>query len=169
MSIPNKSTTKRSSDPACNGSASASLSLALRNLSEASRVWFFEPTTSAVAQSVRYGAVGACAICCDFGTLSLSAKYLHLHYLVAAALGFCVCVVVNYWLSVRWVFNKRKLSSKALEFLAFALVGLGGVGLNDLVMWLLTDGLSVHFLLSKLLATAVVYVWNFSIRKALIF
>lgn len=168
MSIPNKSTTKRSSLDECSD-ASPSLALVLRNPAEAFRVWFFDPTTSAVVQSVRYGAVGACAFCCDFGTLALTAGYFKLHYLVAATLGFCVGVVVNYWLSIRWVFNDRKLSSKALEFLVFALVGIGGVGLNGLVMWLLTDGLSVHYLASKILATAVVFAWNFSIRKALIF
>jgi putative flippase GtrA len=56
-----------------------------------------------------------------------------------------------------------------VQFGVFALVGLVGLGLNELIMWALTDGAGLHYMLSKVGATVVIYLWNFFIRKMLLF
>jgi putative flippase GtrA len=128
-----------------------------------------DPTDSVVVQFFRYGFVGGIAFLCDFSTLWWVTSRLGLHYLLSAVLGFSVGLTVNYWLSVRWVFEKRKFSSTSMQFGLFALTGIVGVAINELAMWLLTDGVGWHYLGSKLAATVVVYLWNFSSRKLLIF
>ena len=128
-----------------------------------------ERTNSTLVQFFRYGFVGGIAFLCDAGTLRLSESRLGLHYLVAAILGFVVGLLVNYWLSVLWVFHKSKVTSGSVQFGVFALVGLVGLVLNELIMWALTDGVGLHYMLSKVGATVVIYLWNFFIRKMLLF
>src|SRR5512145_1522077 len=169
MSIPNKSITKRSEGWSDTVDHLGSVSIDSHDLSSLVRRWMFEPTDSVIVQFFRYGFVGGIAFVSDFSTLWLVTSRIGLHYLASAALGFTVGLTVNYWLSVRWVFEKRRFSSATMQFGLFALTGIVGVGINHLVMWLLTDGVGWHYLGSKLAATVVVYLWNFSSRKVLIF
>jgi putative flippase GtrA len=138
-------------------------------LAELFDTWMVAPTTSGLVQFLRYGFVGGAAFVCDFGTLYVATSLIGLHYLVSAVVGFIVGLLVNYWLSVRWVFGTRKFTSGFFQFGLFASVGVVGVGLNELVMWSLTERVGWHYLASKLAATVLVYLWNFSIRKVLIF
>jgi putative flippase GtrA len=87
--------------------------------------------------------------------------------LVAAAGGFIAGLAVNYALSSKYVFKNSKLKSRTLEFVMFGVVGLIGLGILSLSMWLLVSVLGVQYLIAKCLATVVVYVWNFVGRKAL--
>ena len=116
-----------------------------------------------------YAVVGGIAFLADFGVLFLLASRAGFHYLVAAAAGFLVGVTINYVLSVRWVFDRRRLQSPIAEFQVFALIGLIGLGLNEIFMWVLTDGLNAHYLISKMCAAALLLVWNFSARRYALF
>jgi putative flippase GtrA len=58
------------------------------------------------------------------------------------------------------VFSARKLHNKRLEFAAFGVIGIIGLGLLAILMWLLTDIAGVHYLLSKVIVTGVVFFWN---------
>ncbi len=146
-----------------------SFAMALHDPMAFLRAWLLEPASSGWVQFFRYGFVGGVAFVCDFATLSLATDVLGLHYLISNVFGFCVGLVVNYCLSVRWVFEKSKISRGTVQFALFALVGIAGLGINELVLWWLTEGVGTHYKLSKLAATVVVYLWNFSIRKVLIF
>ena len=47
-------------------------------------------------------------------------------------------------------------------FIIFSVIGLL---LNDLIMWVSTDILSIYYLLAKIIATLIVMVFNFITRK----
>jgi putative flippase GtrA len=118
---------------------------------------------------LRYVAVGGVAFLFDFTTLTVLREAAGFHYLLSAALGFCVGLVVNYTLSTKWVFSRRRLASKTAEFSIFTVVGVAGLALNEIVMWLFTSGFHFHYMLSKLVSAGLVLLWNFSARKILIF
>jgi putative flippase GtrA len=61
------------------------------------------------------------------------------------------------------------VENKYLEFLLFLVIGLIGLGLNELFLWMLTDLAHVYYLISKILTAVVVYLWNFFARKILLF
>lgn len=103
----------------------------------------------------------------DFGILIICKEVLQLHYLAAAILGFTVGLVVVYLLSNRYVFGESRIKSKSAEFGIFAVIGVVGLILLTLLMWLMTDVAHINYLLSKILATVVVYMWNFFARKSL--
>lgn len=103
----------------------------------------------------------------DFGTLILLHELLGMHYLIAATLGFASGLFVLYVISNKYVFGGSKIKSKSAEFSLFALIGLIGLAILNVLMWLLTDKLAINYIVSKLVATVVVYVWNFFARRSL--
>ena len=126
-------------------------------------------TNDTIAQFFRYTLVGGLAFVFDFGSLFILTEYLNIHYLVSAAIAFLLGLTINYILSIIWVFEKRTIANKRIEFLIFSLIGIGGLGLNEFIMWFFTDILYWHYLLSKIISTVVVYLWNFFVRKFVLF
>ena len=116
-------------------------------------------------QILRFGVVGVIAFVVDYAVLLLLTEVAGIHYLISSAVAFLVSVAVNYILSIAFVFETDKSRSKGQEFALFAVMSAGGLGINQLMMWLLSDGLFIPYQLSKLLATAVVMVYNFVTRK----
>lgn len=125
--------------------------------------------TPLLRQLLRYGVVGGVAFIVDYGTLYALTEFAGVHHLLSAVIAFGAGLLVNYTLSILWVFRGERSWKPAAEFTAFALIGLIGAGLNELIIWLGTDVAGLHYLLSKLLSTAIVFFWNFFARKLLLF
>ena len=126
-------------------------------------------TNNILIQLFRYTIVGGLAFIVDFGSLYALTEYLDIHYLISAAIAFVLGLTINYFLSVIWVFKKRSSKSKYLEFVVFALIGIIGLVLNEFIIWFFTEVVNKHYLFSKLISTVLVYLWNFFIRKFLLF
>jgi putative flippase GtrA len=120
-------------------------------------------------QFCRYTLVGGIAFCFDFGTLFVLSRFLGIHYLISAGIAFLIGLAVNYALSTTFVFAKRSVGNKGVAFVIFALIGVAGLGLNELFIWLFTEIVGLHYLLSKVVSTAFVYLWNFFARKYSLF
>lgn len=130
---------------------------------------FREPTSSIFIQLFRYLFVGGTAFVVDFGLLFVFTDVCGLHYLLSATASFVAGLLTNYALSIAWVFNRRKLANRWSELLVFTLIGVIGLGLNSLFMWLLTEPLGLHYLLSKIVTAIIVMFWNFLARKFALF
>jgi len=126
-------------------------------------------TDNVFIQFFRYGIVGGLAFLVDYGLLYLLSDKCGLHYLLSASIAFIAGLVVNYLLSIFWVFSESKYQDKRKEFAIFAFIGVIGLGLTEGLMWLFTDLTGLHYLLSKLITAALVLLWNFFARKAVLF
>jgi putative flippase GtrA len=118
---------------------------------------------------LRYFAASGIALGVDFGLLIFLTEVFGVHYLLSAAIGFSVGILIIYILSVTWVFRYRKHDSKHAEFVFFLAIGMFGLGLNEVMMWGATDGLGLHYQLSKVITTGFVFLSNFLLRKFLLF
>lgn len=130
------------------------------------------PRRTLAGQFMRYLFTGGLAFVVDFGLFALCLYVFEWHYLLANFVGLLAGLVLNYALSVGWVFTacERKLEkNKSAEFAVFALVGFIGVGLNELLMLLMVDYLGWQEMLSKMIAAVVVLMWNFGGRKLILF
>ena len=77
---------------------------------------------------------------------------------------------INYILSVCFVFSEtEKVKSKAKEFIVYAVIGVIGLLLTEAIMYLCTDIIGMYFLLSKIVAAAIVLIWNFVARKKILY
>ena len=133
------------------------------------RKLLFGASESTTVQFARYTVVGGVAFAVDFGVLFLLIHFAGVYYLVSAAISFVLGLAVNYVLSRSWVFSHRTMSNATLEFTIFSIIGLAGLGFNELGMWLLASKLGVQYLLAKIVTAVFVYVWNFAARKYSLF
>lgn len=130
---------------------------------------FFIKTNNAYIQFFRSTFVGAIATVADMGLLYILTDFAHIHYLISTGIAFILGTIVNYILSIFWVFKEKKLKSKTAEFIIFSIIGVIGLLLNELFMWLFTDIAGLHYLLSKIIATIIVFLFNFLTRKKFLF
>lgn len=130
---------------------------------------FVSSTDNTLLQLFRYTFVGGFAFIVDFGLLYVLTEFAGFHYLVSATLSFVVGLVVNYLLSKVWVFTQSTYSNKRVEFLLFAVIGVIGLGINNVSIWFLSDVIGLWYMLSKAITTVVTYLWNFFARKYILF
>ena len=126
-------------------------------------------TNNGFIQFVRYGLVSVIALAVDFGGMVLLVELFSIHYLVAATVSFISGLVVNYLLSRAWVFTERKYESRVKEFIIFTSIGIVGLLLNNSIMWLAVERIGIYYIFSKIIATILVFFWNFGLRKMLVF
>ena len=118
-----------------------------------------------IAQFMKFGVVGVIAFCIDYGILALLTEVFGVNYLVSATISFMVSVVFNYVASMRYVFTHKEGMSKRREFIIFVVLSVIGLGINNLCMWAGVELFGIHYLITKIGATAIVMVWNFVTRK----
>ncbi len=123
-------------------------------------------TSCARIQFLRYGVVGALAAMVDIGVFYIFNTLVGWHYVAAQSMAFVAGLTVNYLLSVLWVFQSCHRRTK--EIVIFVAVGVGGLLLSYLSLYLLIDVLELVYadnMVAKLVTVAVVFVWNFVLRK----
>jgi putative flippase GtrA len=123
----------------------------------------------ALGEGVRYLGAAALALGVDLATYSGLIYIAGVHYLLAAPVGFALGLALIYLLSVRWVFAERRLANPRVEFTVFALIGLAGMGINELVIYAGVDRFAFGPVPAKLLSVALVFCFNFVSRKLLLF
>jgi putative flippase GtrA len=120
-------------------------------------------------RAARYFVVGGISACVDIGFFFVFAKLLGFNYLAVATIGFLIAVLVNYFLSVRFVFKSGVRFTRRQEFALVYLVSGIGLALHLAVLYAAVDLMAFELMLSKLIATGSVFVWNFLARNYFIF
>lgn len=118
-----------------------------------------------IEQILKFGLVGGICTAVDFGVMIFLKEVLGCYYLFASAASFLISLILNYFLSMRFVFEGKKDSSKIREFIIFVILSVMGLGLNQLIMWVAVDGMGISYILSKVGATGIVMVYNFVTKK----
>jgi putative flippase GtrA len=93
-------------------------------------------------------------------------------------IGFSVSVVVNYLLSMKYVFVRRDDLSRKKEFTIYLILSIIGLILNELILFVCVDVIYGNWswlrsfmhpraaeILAKIGATGIVMVYNFVTRK----
>ena len=122
-----------------------------------------------IKQFIQYIVVGGGAFVVDFGLLSVLTELVHLHYLLSATIGFIGGLMVNYLLCIVWIFDHRSVDKVSHEFAIFAMIGILGLVLNNLLIYSLTEWFSIHYLISKIASAMVVLIFNFGFRRFFLF
>lgn len=118
-------------------------------------------------QLIRFAIVGVIAAFVDVGTLVLCKELLHIDVLLSSAISFCVSVTINYILSMSVVFKSKK-QREIREFVLFVFLSVGGLFLNQMIVWVGTMYTALHYLIVKVFAMVIVPIYNFVTRKILL-
>ncbi|MCR4435936.1 MAG: GtrA family protein [Clostridiales bacterium] len=132
-----------------------------------------------LGQFVRSVVVGGIASFVDIGIYSLGVIALGIHHRISNILSFISGLIVNYRLSREWVFN-QKVHHVKKDFLLFSAIGVIGLLISDILLFILVDRRVLYFILpfsdsglvksaAKIITVVLVFFWNFFARKKMIF
>lgn len=124
---------------------------------------FITKSSNTFIQFFRYIFVGGVAFLADGGSLFLITT-IGVNYLISVIFAFVIGLAVNYGLSKLLVFENSSVNGK-IEFLVYGIIGVIGLGFTEIIMYVLTEIASLYFMVSKVIATIIVLVWNFVARK----
>ena len=118
-------------------------------------------------QIIKFGVVGLTAFLIDYSLLYIFTEYFGIYYLYSSIISFTVSLIYNYILSIKWVFDVTKKQT-AKEITIFVILSIMGLGINQLVMYVMVKWLKIYYMITKIVATGIVMVWNFVTRKIFI-
>lgn len=118
-----------------------------------------------IHQFMKFGVVGIIAFFIDYGLLFVLTEFGGINYLVSATISFTVSVIFNYIASMRYVFTHKEDMSRRKEFVIFVVLSAIGLVINNVCMWAGVEIFGIHYMITKIGATAIVMVWNFVTRK----
>lgn len=116
-------------------------------------------------QFLKFAVVGLISFGIDWGMLIALVELFHLDFLMSTTVSFTTSVVVNYWLSMKYVFDHREGMSRKREFTIFTILSVIGLGLNDLYMFVGVTFLSIGYQAMKAIATFLVTWYNYFSRR----
>jgi putative flippase GtrA len=117
---------------------------------------------------IKYCLVGFSGMAVDFGITWLLKEKIKVNKYIANTCGFILAATSNYVLNRIWTFESHS-NQIVVEYTGFFIVSLIGLGLNNLILMILTDKLKLNFYLSKLIAIIIVTLWNFIMNFIFIF
>lgn len=123
--------------------------------------WFFELTG--------YGLASAMALIADTLILRCLVVNAGWNYLPASIASFICGAAVAYLLSIRFVFKHRRTVNHATEFSYFLVLGVVGLLVNTIVLWLTVGLANRNLITSKLFAAICTFSTNFVLRRWLLF
>lgn len=137
-------------------------------------------------QIMKFGVVGVVCFLIDFvitmvvSTLLRSGAGMETGTaaLIGAFFGFTISVIINYLLSMKYVFTRKEDLDRRKEFVIFTILSLIGLGIHEVIIMVSIDVIYENWMwlkawLSPMLATAgakifatgIVMIYNFITRK----
>lgn len=126
-------------------------------------------SATATVELPRYFAVSVVALGADAGCLWLLYDQIGLHFMAANALSYMLGSVVAYLGSILWVFRNRRIDRPANEFTLFVAIGLGGLLVNEAMLWAGVVFAGSGLAAAKCAAAGSSFAFNFAVRKFLLF
>ena len=118
---------------------------------------------------LRYFAASAAGLGLDFSLYVGLTELAGWHYLLSGAIGFCAGAMAVYALSSGWGFRERRVRDSRWELFVFVSIGVLGLLLTELVLYVFTDFFGVDYRLSKIFAAGAVFLINFGLRRHILF
>lgn len=104
---------------------------------------------------------GLCTII-DFGVLFVLTEQVGLSYVVSNIISVSFSTIINYILSRYLVFG---FSNTLKNFIIFVILSIIGLAVNEVLIILCVDFITIDYKLGKIIATGVVMCFNFLTRK----
>jgi putative flippase GtrA len=112
------------------------------------------------ARFIKFGIVGMSGMIIDFGTTWICKERLKMNKYIANSTGFVCAMFSNYFLNRYWTFESTD-NHIATQFTKFLFVSLIGLGINNLLLYLLVKNTKLNFYLLKLMVIGIVFIWNY--------
>ena len=124
--------------------------------------------TILLSKFIKFGLVGFSGVFVDFSITWLLKERFRVQQYASNAAGFMTAASTNYVLNRIWTFQSTN-PNVAFEYGEFILISIIGLAINTTILWLLVSRLKLNFYVSKIIAIAIVTLWNFAANLAFTF
>jgi len=91
-------------------------------------------------------------------------------YVISAVVSFELSIIVSFFMHDKWTFvNVKKTSKMYLRFIKYNTFSLIGLGINALVLVILTEQVGLHYTISESIAILVAFIFNYTMNKKISF
>ena len=136
----------------------------VRNFLKICHIKVSDKTEHLLVQIFNFGIVGVVATIIDFLFLYLFRDMCHFPLIISNTLSFCISVIYNYYASMTFVFDVDQSKSKKKNFILFIIFSVIGLVINDIIVYIVTE-FGIYYMISKVIATVFVMIFNFVTRK----
>jgi putative flippase GtrA len=117
-------------------------------------------TTSFILKFLKFAAVGFSGLFVDYAFTYIFKEWVKVQKFIANSIGFTIAASTNYILNRIWTFESDN-PEIAFEYSSFLIISIIGLGINNLVLWLILKKFKINFYVAKFFAIVVVTLWNF--------
>lgn len=117
-------------------------------------------STSFILKFLKFAAVGFSGLFIDYAFTYLFKEIFRVQKYISNSIGFTIAASSNYILNRVWTFESDN-PDIAIEYTEFLVISLIGLGINNLVLWLIVSRFKINFYVAKFFAICVVTLWNF--------
>ncbi len=97
-------------------------------------------------------------------------SYLGIFYVASALISYELSIMSSFFMNDKWTFrNSFKTSKKHTRLIKYNAFSLIGMGLNGLILMILTDFFGFHYLISEGVAILIVFSFNYTTSKKISF
>lgn len=111
----------------------------------------------------RFLVVGASATLIQYGLLVCFVELIGTSPVIASVVSYVLSSGWNYLLNYHFTFSSN--ASHVSSVSKFCLVAVSGLALNTAIMFFLIDVADIQYILSQIIATVTVMIWNFFAHK----
>lgn len=129
-----------------------------------------KPSQGILGQFIKYFLVGGLSTLVHWSVFTLLTEVFDLHYLfIAQPMGFFCGLLINYTLSIHFVFNNRSIKNPWAERGLFFLTAFIGFIIDSILLYLFVDLAEIDPKIAKVLSAGITFAWNFLSKKFILF
>lgn len=136
---------------------------------------FYEKTDNIFIQFFRYCFVGGLATLVEGGALWLIQHFIFREQsgftvYISQGIAFVLGLIANFVLSKLFVFQEKSEKTNAVgEFVTYAVIGVVGLLIKELLLWVFNIQIGWHYMLVWVFSTIIVLIWNYAGRRVLLY
>lgn len=126
-------------------------------------------TKEKIRHLMSYFVVGLVATLVEWVSFWLLDYIIGIQYLIATIIAMIISTYSNWQLGRLMTFKNAAKGNILIEIGKIYIVSIGGIVLNVLFMWIMVDKFDMNEMLSKVIATGLVFFYNYFIRTLFIY
>ncbi len=136
---------------------------------------FLNKTENIIIQFFRYCFVGGIATVVEGGALWIIQHFIFKEaagnfVLISQAIAFVLGLTSNFILSKFFVFQEKSEKTNMFgEFITYAVIGVVGLFIKELLLWCFNAQLGLHYMLVWVISTILVLIWNYAARHIILY
>lgn len=116
-------------------------------------------------QFAKFALTGGICVVVDYAVLIYLTERIGINYMYSGGISYALSILLNYLLSIRFVYESSGNRNRLVEMAIFTLLGIIAWIFNQMIMWITVNTFHIYYAVAKILATLIVSVYNFVSRK----